>query len=62
MEKVGVSVIECSQPEGISSKMRGCKLRIVVYWQGAVKQRGVKQGGVKRGYLYTSSAVQLVLN
>jgi len=42
--------------------MRGCKLRIVVYWQGAVKQRGVKQEGVKRGYLYTSSTVQLVLN
>jgi len=42
--------MECSQPEGIKPKMRGCKLRGGVNWQGMLWHKGVKQGlGVVQG-------------
>jgi hypothetical protein len=36
--------MEISQPEGVKLKMRGCKLRSSVNWQGVLKQKGPKQG------------------
>ena len=42
MELVGFSVIERSQPKGVKPEMREHKLRSVVYWQGALKQKSVK--------------------
>jgi len=32
MEWVMISILECSQPKGIQSKIRVHKLRIAVYW------------------------------
>jgi len=29
---------------GVKSKMKGCKLRSDINWQGALKQKGVTQG------------------
>jgi hypothetical protein len=37
-------MIECSQLDGVKLKMRKPKLRSVVNWQGALKQKGIKQG------------------
>jgi hypothetical protein len=34
------------------TKMRQHKLRSGVYWQGALKQKGIKQVGHKKGYMY----------
>jgi hypothetical protein len=45
LEYGGFSIIECSQPKGIQTKMRGYKLRSGIYLQGALKQKGVKQVG-----------------
>jgi len=39
----GVSVMERWQKKVVKTKMIGRKLRIAVYWQGALKQGGVKQ-------------------
>jgi hypothetical protein len=36
--------MEINQPKSIKSKMRGCKLRTGVNWQGVLKQKGKKQG------------------
>jgi len=33
--------MERSQPKGVKPKMRGRKLRSGVYWQGALKHRGL---------------------
>jgi hypothetical protein len=44
MELVRVSVIERNQPNGVKPKMRRRKLKSSVYWQGALKKKGVKQG------------------
>jgi hypothetical protein len=38
---VGFSVIERNQPKGVKPE-RERKLRSCVYWQGALKQKGVK--------------------
>ena len=37
-----VSVIECSQPKGVTLKMKGRKLRRGECWQEALKQKGAK--------------------
>jgi hypothetical protein len=39
-----VSIIESGQPKVVKPKMRGRELRIGVYWQGALKQKGIKKG------------------
>jgi hypothetical protein len=39
----GIGVIKCSLPKGIKQKIRQRKLRNVVYWQGALKQKRVKK-------------------
>jgi hypothetical protein len=49
MEWVGVNVRNHSQPKGVKPKMKGRKLKIVVYRQGASKQKGIKQVGRKTG-------------
>jgi hypothetical protein len=37
-----------NQPKGIKPKKRGRKLGSGVYWQGALKPKGVNQPGVKK--------------
>lgn len=39
MVYVGVSVTERSQQRGVKPKMRGHKLRSVIYWQGEIKEK-----------------------
>jgi len=52
---------------GVTLNTKELKLRIVVNWQGALKQKGVKQTGVKQelGVLevagYTASGVAVLL-
>jgi hypothetical protein len=41
--------MEINQPKGVKPKMKQCKLKSRVTWQGALKQIGVKQTGVKQG-------------
>jgi len=36
MEYIWVSVVEHSHGKGVKRKMRGLKLRSVVYWHGAL--------------------------
>jgi hypothetical protein len=48
-QKYGVSVIECSQPNGVKPKKRERKLKGGVNWGGSLKQKRVKQTGVKQG-------------
>ena len=47
MEYAEVSTIEHCQPEGIKLKMRRHILRSGIYWQWALKQKGLKQVGHK---------------
>ena len=35
--------METNRPKSVKHEMRGRKLKSVVYWQGASKQKGVKQ-------------------
>ena len=42
-EYVEASVMETNRPKSVKHEMRGRKLKSVVYWQGASKQKGVKQ-------------------
>jgi hypothetical protein len=57
--------MESSHPKDIELKMRGHKLRSGVYWQGALKQKGVKQVGPKTRaicvcmYSYTSKYIYI---
>jgi hypothetical protein len=39
MEYIGVSIMMCSQPQGIKPKMTGDKLRTGVYWKGVLEQK-----------------------
>jgi len=48
MEYVGLSILERSQPNGFETNMRGCKVRIIIYWQGALKEKRVKPVGHKQ--------------
>jgi len=41
MEYVAVSVTERNRQRGVKPKMRGRKLRSVLYWQGQIKQKDV---------------------
>jgi hypothetical protein len=40
--------VEINEPKSVKPKMRGCKLRSGVNWQGALKQKGIKQMCVKQ--------------
>jgi len=62
MELVGVTIIECSQLKCIKPKMRGRKLRSVVQWQGALKQKGMKQVIRVFGYNITISKLHACTN
>jgi hypothetical protein len=44
MQIVAVSVRQHSQPDGVKPKMRGCKLRSGVHWQGVLNQKGFNKG------------------
>jgi hypothetical protein len=44
--------MEINQPKGIKPKMRRRKVRSGVYWQEALKPKGVNQTGVKKALLY----------
>jgi hypothetical protein len=45
--------MEINQPKGVKSKVRGRKVRSGVYWQRALKPKGVNQMDVKRPiYMY----------
>jgi hypothetical protein len=43
MEYIWISVVEHSHGKGAKPKMRGLKLRRVVYLHGALKQKAVKR-------------------
>jgi len=41
--------------------MREHKLRIGVYWKGALKQKGIKQTGIKQGLSVFNSSIMILL-
>jgi len=43
-----VSILERSQPNGVETNMGGCKVRSIVYWQGATKEKRVNLAGHKQ--------------
>ena len=47
-----MSILECSQPNGVEMNMRGCEVRSIVYWQGALKEKGVKPVGHKTSSIF----------
>jgi len=47
MELTRISVRDSSKPTAITPKMRGHKLRSVIHWQGALKEKGTKHVGCK---------------
>jgi hypothetical protein len=55
MEYVGVGITGSSKPKGVKLKMRGCKVRSGVYWQGALKQKDIKQVGCKTAATCTNT-------
>jgi len=44
--------MEINQQTEAKPKMRGRKVRSSVYWQGALKTKGVNQTGVKKSLMY----------
>jgi translation initiation factor IF-2 len=44
--------MEINHPKRLKPKIRGCKVRSGVYWQGALKPNGVNQMNVKNAYIY----------
>jgi len=62
MALVGISIIECIQPQCIKPKMRGHKLRCLVQWQEALKQKGIKEGLHVFGYIITISKLHACTN
>jgi len=43
MEYVAVSVTQRNRQRGVKPKMRGSKLRSVLYWHGEIKQKYAEQ-------------------
>ena len=43
-----MSILERSQTNGVETNVRGCKVRSIVYWQGALKKKHVKPVGHKQ--------------
>jgi hypothetical protein len=39
--------MECSQAKGITRKIRGHKLKSILFWQGALRQKLVKREELK---------------
>ena len=48
MERAGISVTQNGRPKGVQPKIKLCKLRNVVYWQGGVRA----EEPTAKGYVY----------
>jgi hypothetical protein len=47
MERIRDIVADRNQPKAIKPKIREHKLRSVMHWQGAIKEKGTKHVGCK---------------
>jgi len=53
--------MQINQPKGIKPRTREHKLRTVVPWKGALKQKGIKQTGMKQGLGLFNSSIMIFL-